>query len=199
MVETIAICDGFCLWNSSGSGIRCQAYSNIKGITMAVLEPERANQLVKEAGKAFALSAGVMGGIITTENDVIRIFGITLLNWLLIISAIYSLIQIFFFQAMFHSRSSHNLGQQHRDQARRKTFMFEYSFRGLTFGFDTSAETEAEARERLKAMQAAQIVFIGYQDDRIDFFNRLRRWDIDEAKDFMVKNSKLRSNPAKLS
>lgn len=97
MVETIAICDSFCLWNSSGSGIRCQAYSNIKGITMAVLEPERANQLVKEAGKAFALPAGVMGGIITTENDVIRIFGITLSNWLLIISAIYSLIQIFFF------------------------------------------------------------------------------------------------------
>lgn len=146
-----------------------QAYSNIKGITIAVLEPEQANQLVKEAGKAFALPAGVMGGIITTENDVIRIFGITLFNWLLIISAIYSLIQIFFFQAMSHSRSSHNLGQQHRDQARRKTFMFEYSFRGLTFGFDTSAETEAEARERLKAMQAAQIVCIGYQDDRIDF------------------------------
>lgn len=56
-----------------------------------------------------------------------------------------------------------------------KTFMFEYSFRGLTFGFDIPAESESEAMERLKAMQSAKIIGIGYQNDQIDFFDRYRR------------------------
>lgn len=66
-----------------------------------------------------------------------------------------------------------------------------------------------------KHINTAQIAFMlsvsrAYATDRltkrndfpkpvINHSRRLRRLDIDEAKDFMVKNSKLRSNPANLS
>jgi len=57
---------------------------------------ERTKDLIKEGGKAFALPVGVMGGILTTENDVIRIFGVTLSNWLLIISLLTAVFQFVF-------------------------------------------------------------------------------------------------------
>lgn len=47
---------------------------------MAILDAKWTKKLAKEGSKAIASPAGVMGGIITTENDVIRIFGITLSN-----------------------------------------------------------------------------------------------------------------------